>query len=83
MFLDYPYASLESSTLPVPSYDRLITISFPLHQSSINALRMSTLLAVTWSLVLGTVGFAKGIMTQLSFCKFIEIISCDPVFRLA
>lgn len=88
MFIYYSFAALESYALAVLAYDRLIAICFPLKQNSINTLwSMSTIVAVTWSVALGATGFATIIMTRLSFCKSVRVLSyfCDyaPVFRLA
>lgn len=80
--------STQSYALAVLAYHRLIAICFPLRQNSINTrLRMSTLMAITWSFALGTGGFATGFMSRLSFCKSVRVVSyfCDgaPVFGLA
>lgn len=88
MFIYYTFAALESYALAVLAYDRLIAICFPLQQNSINTLvSMSTIVAITWSFALGASGFATGVMTRLSFCKSVRVMSyfCDyaPVFRLA
>uniref|UniRef100_A0A3Q3E6U1 Odorant receptor, family 41, subfamily A, member 1 n=1 Tax=Labrus bergylta TaxID=56723 RepID=A0A3Q3E6U1_9LABR len=88
MFFYYAFATLESYALAVLAYDRLIAICFPLRHSSINTLRsMSYILGMTWALGLGTTMFAVVIMTELSFCKSVQVFSyfCDyaPVFRLA
>lgn len=88
MFAYYLFASLESYALAILAYDRLIAISFPLRQNSINTLwSMLSIVAVTWSFAVGLSGFAVGIMTRLSYCKSVRVMSyfCDyaPVFRLA
>lgn len=88
MFIYYTFTALESYALAVLAYDRLIAICFPLQQNSINTLlSMSTIVVITWSFALGATRFATGILTRLSFCKSVRVMSyfCDyaPVFRLA
>ncbi|KAM8899594.1 olfactory receptor 2AT4-like [Spinachia spinachia] len=88
MFSYYSFASLESFALAILAYDRLIAICFPLRQNSVNTLRaMSCVIGLTWSFSLGVTAFTTGIMTELSFCKSVRVLSyfCDyaPVFRLA
>ncbi|XP_074528546.1 odorant receptor 108-1 [Halichoeres trimaculatus] len=88
MFFYYAFGTLESYALAILAYDRLIAICFPLRHNSINTLRsMSCILGSTWLIAVGVISFAIGIMTQLSFCKSLEVFSyfCDygPTFRLA
>ncbi|XP_029030176.1 olfactory receptor 2AT4-like [Betta splendens] len=88
MFVYYTSASLESFALAILAYDRLVAICFPLRQNSLNTLRsMSYIISVTWCFTLGICAFAIGIMTQLSFCKSVNVYGyfCDylPVFTLA
>lgn len=88
MFVYYTFGTLESYALAVLAYDRLIAICFPLHQNSMNTLRsMCCIVGLTWTVSLLITGFAIGIMTRLSFCNSVRVLSyfCDyaPVFRLA
>lgn len=88
MFFYYACGTLESYALAILAYDRLIAICFPLRHNSINTLlSMSCILGFTWLFTVAITSFAIGIMTQLSFCKSVEVFSyfCDyaPVFRLA
>ncbi|XP_044078096.1 olfactory receptor 2AT4-like [Siniperca chuatsi] len=88
MFVYYAFGTLESYALAILAYDRLIAIYFPLRQNSINTLRsMSCIVGLTWCFSLGIVAFAIVIMTRLSFCNSVRVLSyfCDyaPVFRLA
>nr|XP_046267113.1 olfactory receptor 24-like [Scatophagus argus] len=88
MFIYYCFASLESYSLAILAYDRLIAICFPLRQNSINTLQsMSCIVGLTWVYNVGRVAYSTAIMTRLSFCKSVRVFSyfCDyaPVFRLA
>ncbi|XP_007557928.2 olfactory receptor 51E2-like, partial [Poecilia formosa] len=88
MFVYYAFLALESYALTVLAYDRLIAICFPFRQSSVNTVRsMCCIISVTWCLAVGAAGFSTIIMTRLSFCNSVRVVSyfCDyaPVFRLA
>ncbi|XP_029030183.1 olfactory receptor 2AT4-like [Betta splendens] len=88
MYIFFAFATLESHSLAILAYDRLVAICFPLRQSSINTLRsMSYIVSLTSCFALGISAFAVGIMTRLSFCSSLSVFSyfCDyaPVFRLA
>lgn len=88
MFTYYTFVMLESFALAILAYDRLIVICFPLRQHSLNTLRsMACIVGLSWSYSLGMTAFCTGIMTRLSFCNSVNVLSyfCDyaPVFRLA
>ncbi|XP_028277954.1 olfactory receptor 1M1-like [Parambassis ranga] len=88
MFVYYTFGTLESYALAILAYDRLIAICFPLRQNSINTLKsMCCIVSVSWSFALGVIAFSVAIMTRLSFCRSVRVLSyfCDyaPVFRLA
>ncbi|XP_061105590.1 putative gustatory receptor clone PTE03 [Conger conger] len=88
MFFYYCFASLESFSLCVLAYDRLIAICFPLRQSSINTITvMISILGAVWSFCVSVVVFCVVIMTRLSFCNSVNVPSyfCDytPMYRLA
>ncbi|KAM3868687.1 olfactory receptor 2AT4-like [Diretmus argenteus] len=88
MFTYYTFVTLESFALAILAYDRLIAICFPLRQHSLNTLRsMSCIVGLSWSYSLGIIAFSTAIMTRLSFCNSVRVLSyfCDyaPVFRLA
>ncbi|XP_035290649.1 olfactory receptor 52B2-like [Anguilla anguilla] len=88
MFFYYCFVSLESFSLSVLAYDRLIAICFPLRQSSINTIPvMISILVTVWSFCVSVVVFSVTIMTRLSFCNAVNVQSyfCDytPVYRLS
>ncbi|KAM3868686.1 olfactory receptor 2AT4-like [Diretmus argenteus] len=88
MFTYYTFVTLESFALAILAYDRLIAICFPLRQHSLNTLwSMSCIVGLSWSYSVGTAAFCTAIMTRLSFCNSVRVLSyfCDyaPVFRLA
>ncbi|XP_059207047.1 olfactory receptor 1M1-like [Centropristis striata] len=88
MFIYYAGISMESYALAVLAYDRLIAICCPLRQNIFNTVAiMSCIIGVTWVYNLGRVAYSTTIMTRLSFCNSVKVLSyfCDyaPVFRLA
>ncbi|XP_036379737.1 olfactory receptor 5F1-like [Megalops cyprinoides] len=88
MYFYYCFASLESFSLGVLAYDRLIAICFPLRHNSINTTTtMLSILAVVWTFCVSIIVFSTSIMTKLSFCNSVKVYSyfCDyaPVFRLS
>ncbi|XP_061105534.1 olfactory receptor 8U9-like [Conger conger] len=88
MYFYYCFISLESFSLGVLAYDRLIAICFPLRHTSINTpTRMVSILAILWSICISINVFTTVIMTRLSFCDSVNVDSyfCDyaPVFRLS
>lgn len=88
MYFYYAFVSMESYMLAVLSYDRFITICFPLRQASINTMKsMSCVIGCCWAFNLGRLAYSIVIMTQLSFCDSLRVSSyfCDyaPLFRLA
>ncbi|XP_006643608.1 olfactory receptor 6N1-like [Lepisosteus oculatus] len=80
---------LESLSLVVMSYERLVSICFPLRSSTINTnTRMFVILAFCWVISFTYFGVAVGFITRLAFCEPIPVIKsyfCDhgPVFRAA
>ncbi|XP_030009362.1 olfactory receptor 1496-like [Sphaeramia orbicularis] len=88
MYFYYAILAMESYSLAILAYDRFVAICFPLHQHSINTLwSMSCIVGFTWIFNLGRLGYSVSIMTRLSFCNSLRVMSyfCDyaPVFRLA
>ncbi|XP_012671940.2 odorant receptor 108-3 [Clupea harengus] len=84
----YCCSSLESFSLAVLAYDRLIAICFPLRQHAINTnTYMLCILGSIWAFCLITITFSTSIMKRLSFCDSVQVYSyfCDysPVYRLA
>uniref|UniRef100_A0A3Q3IFP6 G-protein coupled receptors family 1 profile domain-containing protein n=1 Tax=Monopterus albus TaxID=43700 RepID=A0A3Q3IFP6_MONAL len=82
------FLTLESFSLAILAYDRMIAICFPLRQNSINTLRsMSFIICLIWCFTVGINAFSVGIMTRLSFCNSLKVFSyfCDyiAVYRLA
>ncbi|XP_035288425.1 olfactory receptor 1496-like [Anguilla rostrata] len=88
MFFYFCFFSLESFSLGVLAYDRLIAICFPLRQSSINTnTAMAAILITVWSFCISATLFSVIIQTRLSFCNSVIVKSffCDyaPMYRLA
>ncbi|XP_066556370.1 olfactory receptor-like protein COR1 [Amia ocellicauda] len=88
MFFAFTFTVLESLSLAILAYDRLIAICFPLRQHSINTIfKMTGIILATWVIAVGVNAFAVALIGKLSFCKSTNVHSyfCDfaPVFRLA
>ena len=88
MFFFNGSLALESISLSVLAYDRLIAICFPLRHNSINTpTSMISILAVLWSVFVTIMVFLVAIMTKLSFCDSLTVhqFVCDyiAVFNLA
>ncbi|XP_020321198.2 olfactory receptor 2AT4-like [Oncorhynchus kisutch] len=88
MYVYYSFICMESFSIAVLAYDRMIAICFPLRHGSINTMTsMSCILGVIWCFCLGIPIFSTAIMTRLSYCDSVNVYSyfCDyaPVFRLA
>uniref|UniRef100_A0A3Q3R1L7 G-protein coupled receptors family 1 profile domain-containing protein n=1 Tax=Monopterus albus TaxID=43700 RepID=A0A3Q3R1L7_MONAL len=88
MYVYYAFGTLESFALAILAYDRMIAICVSLRKNSINTQQsMSFIIGLTWCFSLGIIAFAVGIMTRLSFCNSLTVLSyfCDysPVYRLA
>ncbi|XP_017538693.2 olfactory receptor 2AT4-like [Pygocentrus nattereri] len=88
MYMYYAFLTLESFSIAILAFDRLIAICFPLRQNSINTTTtMTTIITSIWILTLGTITISTLSMTYLSFCNSVQVNSyfCDyaPVFRLA
>ncbi|KAJ8273948.1 hypothetical protein GJAV_G00107370 [Gymnothorax javanicus] len=88
MFFYYAFVSLESFSLSVLAYDRLIAICLPLRHASVNTpTSMITILVIVWTFCTSITVFTIVIMRKLSFCDSVEVRSyfCDyaPVFRLS
>ncbi|XP_063058325.1 odorant receptor 108-3 [Engraulis encrasicolus] len=88
MCVYYFCSSLESFSLGVLAYDRLIAICFPLRQHAVNTnTNMLCILGSLWVLLGLTMVYACAIMTRLSFCDSVDVYSffCDytPVAKLS
>uniref|UniRef100_A0A672FNP3 Olfactory receptor 1496-like n=1 Tax=Salarias fasciatus TaxID=181472 RepID=A0A672FNP3_SALFA len=83
MYFYYSFVSMESYSLAILAYDRMVAICLPLRQNMLNTVRI----ILSWSFALGVIAYAVALMTRLSFCSSLEVLSyfCDyaPVFRLA
>ncbi|XP_006628471.1 olfactory receptor 1L4-like [Lepisosteus oculatus] len=88
MFFAFTFASLESFSLAILAYDRLIAICFPLRQHYFNTVpKMTCIVFTAWIVCTVAIAYSVSLMNNLSFCKSTTIYSyfCDyaPVFRLA
>ncbi|XP_076876945.1 olfactory receptor 10A2-like [Brachyhypopomus gauderio] len=88
MYMYYVFVSLESYSLAVLAFDRLIAICFPLRQNAINtSTTMVAIIAGIWTLCHSVITASTTCLTYLSFCNSVQVNSyfCDyaPVFRLA
>ncbi|XP_064208833.1 olfactory receptor 52B2-like [Anguilla rostrata] len=74
MFFYYCSVALESFSLGVLAYDRLIAICFPLRHSSINTpTGMISILAIVWSFCVSALVFLVLILSKLSFCNSLTV----------
>ncbi|XP_061105565.1 olfactory receptor 52B2-like [Conger conger] len=73
-FFYFGALSLESFSLSILAYDRLIAICFPLRHNTINTpTRMISILAVVWSFCVSVIVFLVVILTKLSFCDSLTV----------
>ncbi|XP_061105572.1 olfactory receptor 1D2-like [Conger conger] len=74
MFFYYGSLALESFSLSVLAYDRLIAICFPLRHSAINTpTSMISILAIVWLFCFSVMAFLISILTKLSFCDSLTV----------
>ncbi|XP_061105579.1 olfactory receptor 1496-like [Conger conger] len=74
MFFYYCFFSLESFSLSVLAYDRLIAICFPLRHNSINTpIRMISILGAGWLFWGSAMLFLVVILNKLSFCDSLTV----------
>ncbi|KAL0994833.1 hypothetical protein UPYG_G00127740 [Umbra pygmaea] len=88
LFFVFVFIYMQSFTLTILSYDRLVAICFPLRYHVLVSHRsMFLLTGAAWALVVLNVLLFVGFLTRLSFCGSLVINSyfCDhgPLFRLA
>ncbi|XP_073674312.1 olfactory receptor 52E4-like [Garra rufa] len=88
MFFVFLFSSMQSLTLVVLAYDRLIAICLPLrYHVIVNNNNMCFVFSAIWVFNSVIVASMVSLITQISFCKSNVILSyfCDhgPVYRLA
>nr|XP_015197878.1 PREDICTED: olfactory receptor 1-like [Lepisosteus oculatus] len=89
MLFVHSFYGLESLSLVVMSYERLVSICFPLRSSTINTnTRMFIIIVFCWILTFSYFTVAVVFIARLSFCKPVPVIKsyfCDqgPVFKEA
>ncbi|XP_061105570.1 olfactory receptor 52B2-like [Conger conger] len=78
IFFYYVSVTLESFSLSVLAYDRLIAICFPLRHTN-TPTTMFCILAITWSFCVSVMLFSILILTKLSFCDslFVSNFICE------
>ncbi|XP_076876943.1 olfactory receptor 2A7-like [Brachyhypopomus gauderio] len=88
IFVYIVFLSLESHSLAILAFDRLIAICFPLRQNAINT--TTTMISIIIAIYAVCISISVGCivsLTHLSFCNSVQVNSyfCDyaPVFRLA
>ncbi|XP_058270039.1 olfactory receptor 52K1-like [Hemibagrus wyckioides] len=88
MFFMHFFGDMESFSLALLAYDRLIAICFPLRYPSINTnVRMVLIIAGLWFLVFLIELFPVVLASGLSYCRSRVVPSCccehGPVYKLA
>ncbi|KAK9962321.1 hypothetical protein ABG768_007691 [Culter alburnus] len=88
MFFMHFFGDMESFSLALLAYDRLIAICWPLRYSTINTnLRMLLIIAGIWCLVILLEIFPVSFAARLPYCASREVKSCccehGPVYNLA
>ncbi len=88
MFFMHFFGDMESFSLALLAYDRLIAICWPLRYSTINTnLRMLLIIVGIWYLVILLEIFPVGLAARLPYCGSREVNSCccehGPVYWLA
>ncbi|MBN3305679.1 O51F2 protein, partial [Amia calva] len=88
MFFVHYFSCMESYTLMVLAYDRLIAICFPLRCTTINSnSKMMLVIIISWMIPFILILTMVGLVTRLSYCKSTIVNSyfCDhgPVFLIS
>ncbi|XP_062870013.1 olfactory receptor 1E16-like [Trichomycterus rosablanca] len=88
MFFVLFFMTLQSLTLLVLAYDRLVAICFPLrYHDIVTKAAMTLIIGVTWIFSISIIALLVALITRLSFCRSTTIDSyfCDhgPVYVLA
>ncbi|XP_040929837.1 olfactory receptor 51F2-like [Betta splendens] len=87
MFFVFFFASVQSLTLLIMSFDRFVAICLPLrYHSIVTKPAVAVMLLLTWAAVLSLVACMAGLLDRLSFCGSLVIQSfyCDhgPMYSL-
>uniref|UniRef100_A0A671PGC8 Olfactory receptor 1500-like n=1 Tax=Sinocyclocheilus anshuiensis TaxID=1608454 RepID=A0A671PGC8_9TELE len=88
MFFVYHFMNMQSLTLIVLAYDRLVAICFPLrYHAIVTKLAMFLIIGVMWIFSVTYLSVLVGFVNTLSFCRSVVINSyfCDQglIYRLA
>ncbi|XP_051782107.1 olfactory receptor 1571-like [Erpetoichthys calabaricus] len=88
MFFVLFFSAMESFSIAILAYDRLISICFPLHCKTINTnSRMVSIIVITGTVPLVASVITVYLLTHLSFCNSVTVNSyyCDygPMFNMA
>ncbi|KAK9968489.1 hypothetical protein ABG768_002813 [Culter alburnus] len=88
MFFVYHFMNLQSLTLLVLSYDRLVAICFPLrYHAIVTKTAMFLIIGVMWTLSVTFIALLVSLITRLSFCSSTVVNSyfCEhgPLYRLS
>ncbi|XP_051764268.1 olfactory receptor-like protein DTMT [Ctenopharyngodon idella] len=88
MFFVFHFMNLQSLTLLVLAYDRLVAICFPLrYHAIVTKTAMFLTIGVMWSFSVTFIALMVSLITRLSICRSIVVNSyfCDhgPIYRLA
>ncbi|XP_077098097.1 olfactory receptor 1M1-like [Siphateles boraxobius] len=88
MFFVYHFMNLQSLTLLVLAYDRLVAICFPLrYHAIVTKTAMFLIIGVMWTFSVTFIALMVSLITRLSICSSIVVNSyfCDhgPIYRLA
>ncbi|KAM9468223.1 olfactory receptor 1-like [Clarias gariepinus] len=88
MFFVLFFMSLQSLTLLVMAYDRVVAICFPLRYNAIvTKAAMTLIIGIAWIISITIIAVLAALITRLSFCRSTVIDSyfCDhgPIYMLA
>lgn len=88
MFFVLLFMTLQSLTLLVLAYDRLVAVCFPLrYHDIVTKATMTLIIGVTWIFSIAIIALLVALITRLSFCRSTTVPSyfCDhgPIYVLA
>ncbi|XP_076876508.1 olfactory receptor 1M1-like [Brachyhypopomus gauderio] len=88
MFFVLLFMTLQSLTLLVLAYDRVVAICFPLrYHAFVSKAAMTLIIGVTWIFSVAIIALLVALITRLSFCRSATVDSyfCDhgPIYVLA